>query len=232
LFIPFFEGRMFSRWIVTNITSARGTVHCHKTRIPCGDQLVVCGRYAPLLLWWESVLLRRSRALAQVQAYRESRVLKLLKQECCDSASYDPGRSGTASLVLDPGSLKVSQPFSLQTGSAAQAVVSAVWNSSSFNFTAVSGSKCCTHSPYMGHLHRALNLYISDWLILYCGIPLCCVSSYSPPWELEISHVWMYFLFVTCLIQCLQCFFFRNRLGPQFEIHCSTVSTIWKLVSW
>jgi hypothetical protein len=27
---------MFSRWIVTNITSARGTVHSRKTRIPCG----------------------------------------------------------------------------------------------------------------------------------------------------------------------------------------------------
>jgi hypothetical protein len=32
---------MFSRWIVTNITSARGTVHCRKTRIPCGDQLIL-----------------------------------------------------------------------------------------------------------------------------------------------------------------------------------------------
>jgi hypothetical protein len=30
-FISFFEGRMFSRWIVTNITSARGTLHCRKT---------------------------------------------------------------------------------------------------------------------------------------------------------------------------------------------------------
>jgi hypothetical protein len=36
---------MFSRWIVTNITSARGTLHCHKTRIPCGDQVVICGLY-------------------------------------------------------------------------------------------------------------------------------------------------------------------------------------------
>jgi hypothetical protein len=36
---------MFSRWIVTNITSARGTVHCRKTRIPCGDQLVICRQY-------------------------------------------------------------------------------------------------------------------------------------------------------------------------------------------
>jgi hypothetical protein len=25
---------MFSRWIVTNITSARGNLHCRKTRIP------------------------------------------------------------------------------------------------------------------------------------------------------------------------------------------------------
>jgi hypothetical protein len=32
---------MFSRWIVTNITSARGTLHCRKTSIPCGDQLVI-----------------------------------------------------------------------------------------------------------------------------------------------------------------------------------------------
>jgi hypothetical protein len=34
---------MFSRWIVTNIISARGTVHCHTTHIPRGDQLVICG---------------------------------------------------------------------------------------------------------------------------------------------------------------------------------------------
>jgi hypothetical protein len=39
---------MFSRWIVTNITSARGTVHCRKTHIPCGDQLVICGLYVVL----------------------------------------------------------------------------------------------------------------------------------------------------------------------------------------
>jgi hypothetical protein len=36
---------MFSRWIVTKITSARGTVHCRETRIPCGDQLLICGLY-------------------------------------------------------------------------------------------------------------------------------------------------------------------------------------------
>jgi hypothetical protein len=42
LFISFFEGQMFSRWIVTNVTSARGTLHCRKTRIPCGNQLVIC----------------------------------------------------------------------------------------------------------------------------------------------------------------------------------------------
>jgi hypothetical protein len=40
---------MFSRWIVTNITSASGTVHCRKTRIPCGDHLAICGRYDVLL---------------------------------------------------------------------------------------------------------------------------------------------------------------------------------------
>jgi hypothetical protein len=45
LFISFFEWRMFSRWIVTDITSARGTFHCRKTRIPCGDQLIICGLY-------------------------------------------------------------------------------------------------------------------------------------------------------------------------------------------
>jgi hypothetical protein len=33
---------MFSRWIVTNITSARGTLHCRETRIP---QLVISGQY-------------------------------------------------------------------------------------------------------------------------------------------------------------------------------------------
>jgi hypothetical protein len=39
------EGRIFSRWIETNFTSARGTLHCHKTRIPCRDQLMICGLY-------------------------------------------------------------------------------------------------------------------------------------------------------------------------------------------
>jgi hypothetical protein len=43
LFISFFDGRMVSRWIVTNITSARGTLHCRKPRIRLGDQLVICG---------------------------------------------------------------------------------------------------------------------------------------------------------------------------------------------
>jgi hypothetical protein len=33
LFISFFEGRIFSRWIVTNISSAGGTLHFRKT--PC-----------------------------------------------------------------------------------------------------------------------------------------------------------------------------------------------------
>jgi hypothetical protein len=39
----FLAGRMFSRWIITNITSTRGTLHCSKIRIPCGGQLVICG---------------------------------------------------------------------------------------------------------------------------------------------------------------------------------------------
>jgi hypothetical protein len=45
LSLAFFEGRMLSRLIVTNITPARGTLHCRKTRIPCRDQLVICGLY-------------------------------------------------------------------------------------------------------------------------------------------------------------------------------------------
>jgi hypothetical protein len=36
---------MFSCWIVTNVTSARGTLHYRKTRIPSGYQLVICGQY-------------------------------------------------------------------------------------------------------------------------------------------------------------------------------------------
>jgi hypothetical protein len=36
---------MFSRWIETNNISARGTLHSHKTRITCRDQLVICGLY-------------------------------------------------------------------------------------------------------------------------------------------------------------------------------------------
>jgi hypothetical protein len=45
LFISFFEGRMFSRWIVTNITFARETLYCRKTRTSCGDRLVICALY-------------------------------------------------------------------------------------------------------------------------------------------------------------------------------------------
>jgi hypothetical protein len=45
LFIYLFEGRMFSLRMVTNLTSARETLHCRKTRIPCGDQFVICGLY-------------------------------------------------------------------------------------------------------------------------------------------------------------------------------------------
>jgi hypothetical protein len=44
-FIYFFDGRMFLRWVVTSITFAPGTLHCRKTRIPCGDKLVMCGLY-------------------------------------------------------------------------------------------------------------------------------------------------------------------------------------------
>jgi hypothetical protein len=43
MFTFFFECRMFSRCIISNITPARGTLHCRKTRIPCGNQLVICG---------------------------------------------------------------------------------------------------------------------------------------------------------------------------------------------
>jgi hypothetical protein len=39
------EAGWASHWIVTNITSARGTLHSRKTTIPCGDQLMVCGLY-------------------------------------------------------------------------------------------------------------------------------------------------------------------------------------------
>jgi hypothetical protein len=45
MFCSLFEWRMSSRWIVTAITYARGTLHCRKTRFPCGDQLVICGLY-------------------------------------------------------------------------------------------------------------------------------------------------------------------------------------------
>jgi hypothetical protein len=36
---------MFSRWPVTKITSTGETVHCRKTRIPCGNRLVIFGEY-------------------------------------------------------------------------------------------------------------------------------------------------------------------------------------------
>jgi hypothetical protein len=49
LFMSFFERRMFSCSIVKKITSARRTLHCRKTRIPCGDQLVICRQHQQLL---------------------------------------------------------------------------------------------------------------------------------------------------------------------------------------
>jgi hypothetical protein len=48
LLISFYEGSMFSHWILTNITSTRGNLHCRKTRIPRGDQLVIGGEYSAL----------------------------------------------------------------------------------------------------------------------------------------------------------------------------------------
>jgi hypothetical protein len=47
---------MFSRWIVTNITFARGTVHCRKTRIPCGDQLMICDQSVVFIIFLFPVL--------------------------------------------------------------------------------------------------------------------------------------------------------------------------------
>jgi hypothetical protein len=44
LSISFSEGGVFLRWIVTNITSARGNLHCRKTRIPSGINSR-CGLY-------------------------------------------------------------------------------------------------------------------------------------------------------------------------------------------
>jgi hypothetical protein len=41
---------MFSRWVVTNITPVRGTVNFRNPRIPCGDQLVICGHYPASVL--------------------------------------------------------------------------------------------------------------------------------------------------------------------------------------
>jgi hypothetical protein len=45
LFISFFEGRIFSHWILMKIICASGTLHCRKTHIPCGDQLEICALY-------------------------------------------------------------------------------------------------------------------------------------------------------------------------------------------
>jgi hypothetical protein len=57
LFTSCFEGRMFSCWIVTNIISARRTLHRCKTSIPCGDQLLICGLYNKIRIgkhWYDS----------------------------------------------------------------------------------------------------------------------------------------------------------------------------------
>jgi hypothetical protein len=42
---------------------ARGTLHFHKTRIPCGDQLVICGQ--SLLQW--TIICWNARKKSQVQ---------------------------------------------------------------------------------------------------------------------------------------------------------------------
>jgi hypothetical protein len=62
LFIYFFDGWMFSRWIVTNFTSVRGTLHCRKTRIPCwiNSWSVDC-RFAPFYRSWIRDMWTRSR---------------------------------------------------------------------------------------------------------------------------------------------------------------------------
>jgi hypothetical protein len=67
LSICFFEGRMFSGWIVTNITSARGNLHCRKTLIPCGDRLVVCGMYPPVGRWYGMARQKSERAARSVE---------------------------------------------------------------------------------------------------------------------------------------------------------------------
>jgi hypothetical protein len=37
--------------------------------------------------------------------------------------------------------------------------------------------------------------------------------------KFQHRHVWVYFSFCQCLILFLQCFYFRNSRGPQFEKH-------------
>jgi hypothetical protein len=94
-FISSFEGRMFSRWIVTNITSARETVHCLKTRIPCGDQLVICGLQKPcrkicevsLCVVWE--LVSDERYVAVIQLGKS-----FLVTHPSPAVSYDFSRGG------------------------------------------------------------------------------------------------------------------------------------------
>jgi hypothetical protein len=48
---------MFSRWLVTNNTSARETLHCRKTRIHCGNQLLTVKEVKTLQLKFHKISL-------------------------------------------------------------------------------------------------------------------------------------------------------------------------------
>jgi hypothetical protein len=78
---------MFSCWIVTNITSARGTVHCRKTRIPYGNQLVICGQYLAIC---SDVIVFENYVLLLAQNSKNRKDTKLAKRsrqcliiQCC-----------------------------------------------------------------------------------------------------------------------------------------------------
>jgi hypothetical protein len=77
---------MFSRWIVTNIISDRGTLHCRKTRIHCGNQVVICELYTRLVCSRKRLhILRNVKTIwIFVHALRHKFVVMYLINSCSD----------------------------------------------------------------------------------------------------------------------------------------------------
>jgi hypothetical protein len=124
LFISFLEGRMFSRWIITNITSARGTVHCRK--IPCWDQLMICGQQVDIawsaaqLLEWQAlyilyVLCIMIYICACAWACASERVWVRVSEWVSEWVSEYRTETKTSWLMTDPTSRQRGRPTATKT---------------------------------------------------------------------------------------------------------------------